>query len=73
MSNRPGNKSLAEQQEAFKKGLLNQSKVISGIAEARSTTTVKSHAYGTLHQLIVHILHYDRSFAANSYRRKNTH
>ena len=45
MSQRP-NKSLTEQQEAFKKGLLTQSKVISSIAEARSSTTVKNHAYG---------------------------
>lgn len=56
MSKRPGNKSLAEQQEAFKKGLLNQSKVISGIAEARSNTTVKNHAYGILYQEIVQFL-----------------
>lgn len=45
MSQRP-NKSLAEQQEAFKKGLLTQSKVISSITEARSSNTVKNHAYG---------------------------
>ena len=46
MSQRPGNKSLAEQQEAFKKGLLTQSKVISSIAEARSNLPVKNYAYG---------------------------
>lgn len=40
------NKSLAEQQEAFKKGLLNQSKVISSISEARSANPIKNHAYG---------------------------
>ena len=38
------NKSLAEQQEAFKKGLLNQSKVISSISEARSANLIKNHA-----------------------------
>lgn len=45
MSQRP-NKSLAEQQEAFKKGLLTQSKVICSIAEARSSNAAKNHAYG---------------------------
>lgn len=64
MSSRPGNKSLAEQQEAFKKGLLNQSKVISGIAEARSNNAIKSHAYGTFFGKIIELfIKYYRSFA----------
>lgn len=66
MSNRPGNKSLAEQQEAFKKGLLNQSKVISGIAEARSNILTKSHAYGIFFAESIEsfVINY-RSFDAN--------
>lgn len=43
------NKSLAEQQEAFKKGLLNRSKVFSSIAEARSENVAKNHAYGSIY------------------------
>lgn len=48
MSQRLGNKSLAEQQQAFKAGLLKQSKVITSIAEARSSISVKNYAYGKL-------------------------
>lgn len=51
MSQRPGNKSLAEQQEAFKKGLLNQSKVISSIADARTTIVKKNYAYGKIQMI----------------------
>lgn len=53
MSQRPGNKSLLEQQEAFKKGLLTQSKVISSIAEARSTVATKNYAYGKISMTII--------------------
>lgn len=74
MSQRPGSKSLAEQQQAFKKGLLNQSKVISSIAEARSNNIIKNHAYGNNNLSLLSLLKIiDRSFASNCHRRKNTH
>ena len=75
MSNR-GNKSLAEQQEAFKKGLLNQSKVISGISEARSANPVKNYAYGIKMMFFFFLMSTSlcfRSLASNSYRGENTH
>ena len=56
MSQRLGNKSLAEQQQAFKKGLINQSKVISSIAEARSSNIIKNHAYGNIYLLLLVLL-----------------
>ena len=66
MSQRPGNKSLAEQQDAFKKGLLTQSKVISGIAEARSNNIIKNHAYGNK-QTTNYVINFNlfRSFTSN--------
>jgi hypothetical protein len=52
MSQRSGSKSLAEQQEAFKKGLLNQSKIISSIADSRSNDSIKNRAYGIVFSML---------------------
>jgi hypothetical protein len=50
MSGRPGAKSLADQQNEFKRALLSSSTVKQGIAEARSnsptTMATRNHAYG---------------------------
>ncbi len=50
MSQKPGSKSLADQQKDFKRALLSSSAVTQSIAEARavaaSTSTTKNYAYG---------------------------